>query len=744
MHLSQAVSFWLLAGSTVTAKNGLIGYGINMFGPYCCTACSDALAMAFLDCTTFPEMDMGGHHKRHMDMMGETSDECYAGNKPYQETLAYCISSHCTGEGMSYTEQNQCFQTLNHAGTTGPTLRQSLPSTAPGTEMDSDAMWLNSTSLVNSDYYSSDRGTIQLFAEMEKDHAAWSIGILIVSVVIPLLTGFYLWLTSQLPTSRRIDGGLTNAFHSGIVLPAFFFRKHSQPLLWNLGYLPSRAMTLWIILYIVINILASSLGFRSFQPNSWGATPKGEMAAYIGNRAGVLSFANMALAILFATRNNPLLKVSGWDQNTQLAFHRWAARVSIVQAIVHSIAYTMKFASYTEGGNMMPAEAAKAYWWWGIIATVAMSLMAGLSALPLRKLSYEVFLVSHIVLAILSLLGSWYHIAVHFQKNWGYEVWLYLAFAFWAYDRIVRFGKTLFNTLTRKPVAHFEAIPGTNATMMTIALKKSVNAGPGQHIYVHFLSSGKFWEAHPFTICGWDDRSVPQRVSDAEQFTGSDSSTKSIEKKAVQSTATEADDDVFYLRCLFRAHKGMTSVIRNKVSNGSITLPIAFEGTYGGTKISHLPLKNADIVVCIAGGVGITFASSFVQQYARERMTQSTHKIMSRCKKFTLAWSVRESELFEHCRTYLLPKVEQVDDGSLDYQFFVTGQKEHKGKSTEAALTHGRMNARKLFESMVPYGQRVAILCCGPPSLADDIRFEVARCSREGLVVDLIEESFSF
>lgn len=53
-------------------------------------------------------------------------------------------------------------------------------------------------------------------------------------------------------------------------------------------------------------------------------------------------------------RNNVLLWVTGWDFATYNNFHRWTARVSTVQAVIHSIGYTIlvfygKFSSYTKG-----------------------------------------------------------------------------------------------------------------------------------------------------------------------------------------------------------------------------------------------------------------------------------------------------------------------------------------------------------------------------------------------------------
>ncbi len=61
----------------------------------------------------------------------------------------------------------------------------------------------------------------------------------------------------------------------------------------------------------------------------------------MSDRTGVLSFLNVPFVWLFGMRNNVLLWLTGWDFGTYNNFHRWAARVATVEAIVHSIGYTV-------------------------------------------------------------------------------------------------------------------------------------------------------------------------------------------------------------------------------------------------------------------------------------------------------------------------------------------------------------------------------------------------------------------
>lgn len=82
------------------AGHGLIGYGINMYSPTCCTACRDVFSGSQLECSEVASMD---HHMAGMDMGGgdfETSPECYANDDSFLQSLAFCISERCPSDPL--------------------------------------------------------------------------------------------------------------------------------------------------------------------------------------------------------------------------------------------------------------------------------------------------------------------------------------------------------------------------------------------------------------------------------------------------------------------------------------------------------------------------------------------------------------------------------------------------------------------------------------------------------------------
>ena len=163
-------------------KHGVIGLGIPMYKPVCCYACHDALSSLNLNCTTFSHghmgmegmdmklikrMDMGG------DSMAQTTDECRASDPTWLATLAYCIHSRCTAEGADVDSQDRCFQTIAANTHPVPNLHSCMPAQPPTGELEQDAEWLNTTSLVNDAAYDDQRRTLDGFARSEEVHTRY-------------------------------------------------------------------------------------------------------------------------------------------------------------------------------------------------------------------------------------------------------------------------------------------------------------------------------------------------------------------------------------------------------------------------------------------------------------------------------------------------------------------------------------------------------------------------------------------
>ncbi|KFY30739.1 hypothetical protein V493_01685 [Pseudogymnoascus sp. VKM F-4281 (FW-2241)] len=274
------------------------------------------------------DMDM----EMHMKMMPTTSEECYAAN------------TH--GFRLWHTASSR------NAMPTEPTFQDSLPPNAPSIELPKDAMWLNATSLVNRNIYNSIFGTLKEFTRQEYMHTRYSVIMLFIVLGICIGGGILAQTTSASPGFQtKLHGStLWTKLQQHIFLPALFGSQRLEPLPGNVGYVPGRALSIFIALFIILNVILSSVSFRTFQPNTWFMSSQFELCEYVGNRTGTLSLVNMCISIMFASRNNLLIALTGWNQTAFLTLHRWIARMAALQAVVHSIAYTLAYFEPGYGG----------------------------------------------------------------------------------------------------------------------------------------------------------------------------------------------------------------------------------------------------------------------------------------------------------------------------------------------------------------------------------------------------------
>lgn len=422
--------------------------------------------------------------------------------------------------------------------------------------------------------------------------------------------------------------------------------------------------------------------------------------------------------------------------------------------------------------------------WWGIIATIALCLAAGFAILPIRIRYYEFFLITHIVFVIIALVGCWHHLIPHFGFVFGYQTWLYIAFAFWAADRLARLVRVAYYNRLSGSTSIIEAIPDCDIMQVTVFPRATWDFGPGQHSFLYLAGLGKFWESHPFSIAGWKGQPPSTKFSTSSPLSTpiarSDSATKVEEVKdsgvvslgsQPNSTTTlpqTQNQDRPYIRFLIRAHSGMTSTLQRRVlsspSSSSLETTVYTEDPYAGHRAIPQPLFTADTVLCIVGGIGITNILGFVQEYSNANLrggerSGNSQRIMKKAKQFILAWSARETALIEHVRqNFLLPK-DEVE--GVEYSFWCTGSSDisepkvddvHEERqkdegvdlTTPAAITSERMDIRTVMRSHVETGQQTTVMVCGPGNMADEATRQVIDCIKDGFKVNLVEESYTW
>lgn len=123
-----------------------------------------------------------------------------------------------------------------------------------------------------------------------------------------------------------------------VIIPAAFGHRCSEPLGWCT--IPTRIQFLTISAFVALNVILCTISYRVVHGNLYWPEVHDQLWRYVSDRTGIISLANFPLIWLFGTRNNVLMWMTGWGFGVYNNFHRWVARISTVQAIVHSIGYT--------------------------------------------------------------------------------------------------------------------------------------------------------------------------------------------------------------------------------------------------------------------------------------------------------------------------------------------------------------------------------------------------------------------
>ncbi|KIL63824.1 hypothetical protein M378DRAFT_127307 [Amanita muscaria Koide BX008] len=332
------------------------------------------------------------------------------------------------------------------------------------------------------------------------------------------------------------------------------------------------------------------------------------------NRGSFLAVAQLPFLFAFSTRNNVIGWLMGLGFQHFNYLHRFLGRFIVLVLNVHAFCHMFRWFTgnepisfYMTKSNVM-----------GLLALACTNVIFIFSASYFRKKAYNIFLTTHSLYIIL--LPAIY---IHAPSTLPFLIALTIPLAL---DRILRIFKTQYVTATIRP------LPRLNSTRIEIA---GLNAGwrPGQYVRVRVLSTSLGWfrwlESHPFTIS-------TTAITDGLRV--GDSGVVLICKKSGTWT-----------RKLFDAAARSTNVEAERHLDGVKSIKVLIEGPYGGP--GHAIYSSYSAAVLIAGGSGITFALSVIQDLVQKELQGQ-----SRVKAITLVWVVQKLDAL----TELLPLATQL------------------------------------------------------------------------------------
>ncbi|KAK6431979.1 hypothetical protein LTR95_011853 [Oleoguttula sp. CCFEE 5521] len=461
----------------------------------------------------------------------------------------------------------------------------------------------------------------------------------------------------------------------------------------NVGTLPGRLQTLFLVGYLAMSIALTVITIDWHTPDQWYDDGL--------NRTGYLAVMNMIPLFVLAGRNNPLIFLLGISFDTYNLIHRWIGRIVVFEAVAHT-AFWLAKKTFT-----MPDAKA-----WAVIASSmahSQKIMAGtigtfafiglLLSSPsiFRHAFYETFLHVHIVLAVVAIVGTWMHIEDEKSK-----VFLVAAVSFWIIERIVRIISLIRRNVGNGGTkAEVEALPG-DAVRVTLRIAKPWKFRPGQHIYMYMPSVG-LWTSHPFSLA-WSSED-----DDPHNEKGLPMSRQDI-FAAKQTT----------MSLIIRRRTGFTDTMFKKAElspAGKFTTTTFVEGPYGNQSFA-----SYGTVMLFAAGVGITHQVPHVRDLVAgySNGTVATRKVV-------LVWIIQSPEHLEWIRpwmTSILGMDKRRD--ILKILLFVTrprSTKEIHSPSSSVQMFPGKPDVGALLskEQEKQVGA-MAVSVCGTGSLADDVR----------------------
>ena len=707
-------------------SDAFIGISIDMYQPSCAHGCRRAIRNVRLACT---ETEMEGDGTS----VATTTAACYGRDPSFLTTLAWCIQGACKEEPQPpQTWELEKFWTEKVIGQSDAPPKWSYAQTLqriaqpPSLEVNATGL-LNYTAVVPKDLWLINKRSLEAFEHQEALHTYYGLALLLIGALTPVAFTLLLFFP-LIPT-------LIGRIRPYLVYPSTYGGHHVQALPQDIGNAPTMGQGLYIVMFVSLNIIYTAVGHESVQPNAIYKTAREEILLYIANRTGVIAFALLPLVILFASRNNFLLWITNWSHATYLLFHRHVARIFMMHCTVHSIVEIKLYRSQ----GVYVEEMKLRYWIWGVVATVAACALVIFSVRLFRGMNYEIFLILHIVLAVLLLVGCWYHVGLLFKRKWGYEYWLYIAFGVWGFDRGLRLLRLARNGVLRAEMQEL----GTSGVVRVDILNVHWSPSPGQHAYISWpgLSWWRAWQNHPFSViplshCQHAEKEIESAITVPLTGSTSASSVKKgptitvvtdLEKAVSQSRSIPLHDRPVTrpgIRLYVKKHRGLTSRLRNARS------VLAFlEGPYRNhnVSISHTAgVLTCDKLILLAGGIGITGVASWIRAHPNVQ----------------LYWSVRE-----HSKA-LVDDVQQ--SGLLDpldrtgrVSVTVTGG-EHPRRNLMETIEHDAMDA---LHDSVGSGIRVGVISCGSPEFCDSARSAVVDIGRrtDGLMeLRYVEEAFGW
>lgn len=366
-----------------------------------------------------------------------------------------------------------------------------------------------------------------------------------------------------------------------------------------------------------ILVLLTYLGFVLALEFINNDIPGAQHYTALGLRAAWLAVAQVPLLILLAGKNNLIGLVTGVSYERLNVFHRWVSRVFLLLATFH---FGFQMYGWNQYGLVKLEWATDTCPPTGIAAYSLLLWLNLTTVAPLRHLSYEVFVIQHLI----TFFGFIIAIMIHIPSTALYaRVYIYIPIALYLVDRIIRTVRWAANNVRpgRAALLAFDDGKVTKIRIMNPQIKKWT---PGAFVLLSIPRFG-FGQSHPATIVSIPTSHNGELVFLLRSHGGF---TKRILKSCSAMNVSQDSKDSSTHE---EKPSSLSSQSRQKVYRAFI------DGPYGASQADFVAF---DTVVLIAGSTGISFILPILLDMAH-RAAELKQKLPVR--RVEVMWIVKSS-----------------------------------------------------------------------------------------------------